>query len=170
MCIRDSSLSLSLSLILPDPFPSTGLQSKRCVQQLTYSKGVFMHNVMNNNSSNYLPQLFISHQSHYINSTNNLCEPRPRLIIDLFKISISFAGASLWNSLPQNIKWCISFPCFKRNLHKYVSENNLSSSLDGFIWVTPLPKQMECCIHVCPWIINFKFWCFCTFIWTMKLH
>ena len=37
----------------------------------------------------------------------------------------------LWNSLPQNIKSCISLSCFKRNLHKYTSENNLSSNLDG---------------------------------------
>ena len=40
------------------------------------------------------------------NSRNNLYVPRPRL--SLFKTSISFAGASLWNSLPQNIKSCIS--------------------------------------------------------------
>ena len=47
--------------------------------------------------------------------------------------SISFAGASLWNSLPQNIKSCIPVPCFKRNLHKYMYENDLSSNLDRFV-------------------------------------
>ena len=98
-----------------------------------------MHKVLNNNSPNYLAQLFISHQSHYTNSRNNLYVPRPRL--DLFKTSISFAGASLWNSLPQNIKSCISLPCFKRNLHKYISENNLSSNLDGFVSITCLAKK-----------------------------
>ena len=91
-----------------------------------------VHKVRNNNSPNYLAQLFISHQSHYTNSRNNLYMPRPRL--DLFKTSISFAGASLWNSLPQNIKSCISLPCFKCNLHKYTSENNnLSSNLDRLV-------------------------------------
>ena len=64
-------------------------------------------------------------------SRNNLYVPRPRLV--LFKTSISFAGASLWNSLPQNIKSRICLPCFKRNLHKYMPENNLSSNLDGFV-------------------------------------
>ena len=83
-----------------------------------------MHKVLNNNSPNYLAQLFSGHQSHCTNSRNNLYVPRPRL--DLFKTSISYAGASLWNSLPQNLKSCISLPCFKRNLHKYMSENNLS--------------------------------------------
>ena len=38
---------------------------------------------LNNNSPNYLAQLFISHQSHYTNSRNNFYVPRPRL--DLFK-------------------------------------------------------------------------------------
>ena len=108
-----------------------------------------MHEVVNNNSPKYLAQLFISHQSHYTNSRNNLYVPRPRL--DLFETSISFAGESFWNSLPQNIKSCISIPCFKRNLYKYMSENNLSSNLVGFVWITRLPKNIECCIHVCPW-------------------
>ena len=100
-----------------------------------------MHKVLNNNSPNYLAQLFICHQPHYTNCRNNLYVPRPRL--DLFKTSISFAGASLWNSLPQNIKSCISFPCFKRNLRRYMSENNLSSNLDGFVWITRLPKHLS---------------------------
>ena len=42
---------------------------------------------------NYLAQLFISHQSHYIKPRNNLHVSVPRL--DLFKTSIPFAGASL---------------------------------------------------------------------------
>ena len=141
-------------LILPDPSLSTEQKTSalwilNLPQQLAYNKGIFMHKVLNNNFPNYLAQLFISHQSHYTNSRNNLYVPRPRL--NLFETSISFDGAFLWNSLSQNIKSCISLPCFKRNLHKYMSENNLSSSLDGFVWITRLPKQIECCIHVCPW-------------------
>ena len=122
--------------ILPDHSLSTE-QKMRALgilnlpQQLSYNKGIFMHTVLNNNSPNYLAQLFISHQSHYTNPRNNLCVPKPRL--DLFKTRISFAEASLWNSLPQNIKSCISLPCFKRNLHKYMSENNHSSNLDRFV-------------------------------------
>ena len=119
------------------------------LQQLTYNKGIFMYKVLTNNSSNYLAQLFISHQSHYTNCRNNLYVPVPRL--DFSETSISFAGASLWNSLLQNIKSCISLPCFKRNLHRYISENNPSSDLDGFVWITRLPKNIECSIHVCPW-------------------
>ena len=83
----------------------------------------------------------ISHQSHDTNSRNSLYVPRPKA--DLFKISISFAGVSLWNSLPQNIKSCISLPRFKCNLHKYMSENNLASNLDRFVWITCLPKNLS---------------------------
>ena len=100
-----------------------------------------MHNVLKNNSPNCLAQLFISHQSHCTNSRNNLYVPRPRL--DFLKISISFAGASLWNSLPQNIKSCILLSCFKRNLHNYMSENNLSSNMDGFFCFTRLLKRVS---------------------------
>ena len=133
--------------VLPDLFLSTeqkmsALGILNLPQQLAYNKRIFMHMVLNNNSPNYLAQLFISHQSHYTNSRNNLCVQRPRL--DLFKTSIPFAGASLWNSLPENIKSCISLSLF---LHKYMSENNLSSKLDGFVWITRLPKKIDSCIH-----------------------
>ena len=124
-------------LILPDPSLSTEQKMSapgilNLPQQLAYNKGIFMHKVLNNNSPNYLAQLFISHQSHYTNSRNNLYVPRPRL--DLFKTSISFAGASLWNSLPQNIKSCISLPRLKRNLHRYMS--SISA-----VPIVPLQKQ-----------------------------
>ena len=126
--------------ILPDPSLSTeqkmsALGILSLPQQLTYNTGVFMHKVLNNNSPNYLAQLFINQQSHCTNFWNNLYVPR----LDLFKTSISFAGASLWNSMPQNMGSCIYFPCFKRNLHKYMSENNLTSNLDEFVWKTRLP-------------------------------
>ena len=110
-------------------------------QQIAYNKGIFMHKVLNNNSPNYLAQLFISHQSHYTNSSNNLHVPRRKF--DLFKTSTSFAGASLWNSLPQNIKSCISIRCFKRNLQKCMPENNLWSNLDGLVGITRLPKNVS---------------------------
>ena len=42
-----------------------------------------MHKVLNNNSPNYLAKLFISHQSHYTNSRNNLYVPRPMLAVTI---------------------------------------------------------------------------------------
>ena len=143
-CIFFNSLHRSPGkLILSGPSISTeqnmsALGILNLPQQFIYNKGIFMHKVLNNNSPNYFAQLFISHKSHFTNSRNNLYVPRPRLY--LFKSSIYFAGASLWNSLPQNMKSCISLRCFKRNLQIYMSENNLSSNLDGFVWITCLPN------------------------------
>ena len=123
-------------LIIPDPSLSaeqkmSTLEILNPSQQFTDNKRIFMHKVLNNNSPNYLAQLFINHESHYTNSENTFYVPRPRL--DSFKTSISFAGASLWNSVLQNIKFCISLPCSKTNLHKYISENKFSSNRDRFV-------------------------------------
>ena len=109
-----------------------------------------MHKFLDSSSSNYLAQLFISHQSHVTNSRNKLYVPRPRL--DLFKTSISFAGASLWNSQPQNIKSCISLPCFRRNLHKYIYLRITfrQTWTDLFETHVCLKKKRVLYIHVCP--------------------
>ena len=32
--------------------------------------------------------------------------------------------------------------CFKRTLHKHISENNLSTNLDGFVLITCLLKNV----------------------------
>ena len=119
---------LILPLELSTERKMSALRILNLPQQLPYNKGVFMHKVLGTNSPNYREQLFTSYQSHYTNSRNNLYVPRTRL--DLFKISISFTGASLWNSRSENINFCISLPYFKPNLQRYMSENNLSSNLD----------------------------------------
>ena len=49
---------------------------------------MYTHKVLNNNSPNYLAQLFISHQSHYTSSRNNLYVPRPRLDLPILRWSI----------------------------------------------------------------------------------
>ena len=62
-------------LILPDPSLSTeqkmsALKILNLPQQLAYNKGIFMHKVLNNNSANYLAQLFISHLFKITHSHN----------------------------------------------------------------------------------------------------
>ena len=86
----------------------------------------------------------VSHQSHYTNSRNSICMSRPRL--DLFKTSTSFAGVSLWNTQPQNIN-CICLPCFRHNVHKYISENNFSADLEWLVcqkWVLCVRPWTKC--------------------------
>ena len=67
--------------------------------RLKYNKGTFMKNIMVGNAPSSLSRLFP------INPTRDQIKiniPTPR--IDLFKTSLSFSGASLWNSLPFSLK------------------------------------------------------------------
>ena len=123
-------------LILPDPSLSTeqkmsALGILNVPQQLANNKGIFVRKVLNNNSSNYLAQLFISHQSHYTNSRNNSTCQGQRLTY----LKLAYPSLERPSGTPclKKIKSCIYLPCFKRNLHKYMPENNLSSNLDGFV-------------------------------------
>ena len=67
--------------------------------RLKYSKGIYMKKIMIGNAPYSLRCLFP------INSTRDQIKiniPTPR--IDLFKTSLTFSGASLWNSLPLSLK------------------------------------------------------------------
>ena len=67
--------------------------------RLKYNKGIFMKKIMVGNAPPSLSRLFP------INPTRDQIKiniPTPR--IDLFKTSLTFSGASLWNSLPFSLK------------------------------------------------------------------
>ena len=67
--------------------------------RLKYNKGMYMQKIMAGNAPPSLTRLFPINSSREQNKINI---PRPR--IDLFKSSLTFSGASLWNSLPLSIK------------------------------------------------------------------
>ena len=66
---------------------------------LKYNKGIYMQKIMAGNAPLSLTRLFPINSSREQNKINI---PRPR--IDLFKSSLTFSGASLWNSLPLSVK------------------------------------------------------------------
>ena len=67
----------------------------------------------------YIPNLHTHTPSRYSNSRNyQLSLPRPR--IDIFKTSISFFGAYLWNNLPLTVRSCQSLSSFKRKLRAHL--------------------------------------------------
>ena len=105
----------------------TNTLTDSCVCALSVS----LRKVLNNNSSDYLAQLFMSHQSHYTKSTNNLYVPRPRLAF-FFIIAYTLLERPSGTSCLRT-KSGISLLCFKRHLNKYMPENNLSSNLDRFV-------------------------------------
>ena len=120
----DSLYRRSCKLILPDPTLTTDQKLEKLgilplQKHMSFNKGVFMHKILHNKAPSYLCSLFSHAQSRYETSRSNLRIPRPR--IDLYKTSLSFAGASLWNSLPTGIQQISSVSSFKTKLLKHVS-------------------------------------------------
>jgi len=91
-------------------------------EQLVFTKGLFMYKILIGLAPPYLSQLFTERQSQYANSRNHLNIFRPR--IDLVKTSISYSGASLWNSLLPSVKnaaTCQRELSFKTKFHIFLS-------------------------------------------------
>ena len=90
-------------VILPDTTLTTDQKLKEMrimnlQKQLEYNKGLFMYRLLRNEAPEYISNLYTHTPSRYSNSRNyHLSLPRPR--IDIFKTSISFSGAYLWNNI-----------------------------------------------------------------------
>ena len=88
-------------------------------KQTEYNKGLFMCRVLSNEAPEYISNLYTHTPSRYANSRNHhLSLPRPR--IDMFKTSISFSGAYLWNNLPLTVRSCQSLSSFKRKFRAHL--------------------------------------------------
>ena len=78
-----------------------------------------MYRALKNEVSEYISKLYTHPLSGYSSSRNyHLSLPRPR--IDIFKTSISFSGAYLWNNLPLTVRSCQSLSSFKRKLRAHL--------------------------------------------------
>ena len=111
-------------LILPDPLLTTDQKLVEIgilplQKHLLYNKAVFMYNVDHNNVPDYLCQLFRPSTSQYGKQNSLFIVPYPR--IDIYKSSLSFSGAHLWNSLPSNVKRAPSVLSFKEGVRKFLS-------------------------------------------------
>ena len=88
-------------------------------KQLEYNKCLFMYRVLSNEAPEYISNLYTHTPSCYSNSRNyQFSLSRPR--IDIFKTSISFSGAYLWNSLPLTVRSCQSLSSLKRKLRAHL--------------------------------------------------
>ena len=83
-------------------------------------KGILMYKVNNNCAPQYLQQLFTPNVSRYDlkNSLNKLSVPKPRT--DYLKCSFSYRCASLWNSLPKQLRSASSLKSFKVALNNFL--------------------------------------------------
>ena len=108
-----------VKLILPDTTLTTDQKLKEMrimslQKQLEYNKGLFMYRLLSNEAPEYISNLHTHTPSRYSSSRNyHLSLPRPR--IDIFRTSISFSGAYLWNN-----RSCQSLSSFKRRLRAHL--------------------------------------------------
>ena len=106
------------AVIFPDTTLTTDQKLKEMrimilQKQLEYNKGLFIYRVLNNEAPEYISNLYTHTPSRYSNSRSyHLSLPRPRT--DIFKTSVSFSGAYLWNNLPLTVRSCQSLSSFKR--------------------------------------------------------
>jgi hypothetical protein len=87
-------------------------------QQLLYNKSVMMYKTINKQMPLYLIDMFKTSPSPYSIYKQNLILPKARL--DISKTSFSFAGASVWNSLPQHVKAHYTISSFKTSLVRHL--------------------------------------------------
>jgi hypothetical protein len=83
-------------------------------------KAILMYKVNNNCAPQYLQQLFTPKVSNHDlrNSLNKLSVPKPRT--DYLKRSFSYSGASLWNSLSEQLRSAPSLNSFKVELTNFL--------------------------------------------------
>ena len=94
----------ALKLILLKSSPLTDADDKTlCILPLKlgfeHNKGIFMYKIMFESAPAYLKQLFQVNRSQGMNKISITI-----LRIDLFKSSLTYSGAVLWNSLPESLK------------------------------------------------------------------
>ena len=87
----------------------------RYKERLMFSKVMLVLKAYKKLAPPYLEKLFIC--SNTRTTSRFITLPKPR--IDPFKSSFSFSGASLWNTIPTQIKSCNSLTNFKTQLHRW---------------------------------------------------
>ena len=87
-------------------------------KHLLFNKGVLMFKIWKGTVPQYLSDQFERHVTNYSNSRLNFRIPLPHK--EIYKTSLSFSGASFWNSIPPSIKRTGNLSLYKTNLHKYL--------------------------------------------------
>ena len=104
--ISDSSLSTDTKLRYLGILPLK--------EKLMFNKAVLVFKTYKNLAPPYIKQLFIF--SNIRATSRYITLPKPRIY--LFKTSFSFSGASLWNTIPNQISNLLT--SFKTQLYKWI--------------------------------------------------
>ena len=94
-------------------------------QQLYYNKAILMFKTMKHETPSYLQTLFHKASPRY--GSTNLIKPLAR--IDLFQTSFAFSGATVWNSIPTNIRSTQHLSSYKKALRKHLLMTSPSGKL-----------------------------------------
>ena len=118
-CSTNLILFIAAKLMMPDLSFTTDAKLERLGllplrEKLMLNKAVLVFKAFRNPAPQYLKDLFIRHNSRA--PSRSMILPKPR--INLFKSSSTFAGASLWNSIPARITASSALSSFKTQLHK----------------------------------------------------
>ena len=97
-----SKFSHRRSICLEQAYYPTGYASPTSRKSLKFNKAVLVFKAYRNLAPQCPKDLFICYNSRA--QSRSMILPKPT--IDLFKTSFSFAGASLWNSIPTHITSC----------------------------------------------------------------
>ena len=118
-----SELSLNLAMIrVPDFFLTRLVGTRYWLDRRARQKANLMYKCINNLAPAYLCNLFAPRTPNYYfrNAKKKLMLPKPRT--DYLKRSFSYSGALLWNNLPEEIRTSNSLGLFKRNSHRWFSD------------------------------------------------
>ena len=85
-------------------------------KRLNFNKGILMHKIITGKVPPYLTNSFSINQSR---CKLNIHVPTPR--IDLYKSSLTYSGAKLWNSIPKSVKESKSTNVFKQRYSSYLA-------------------------------------------------
>ena len=133
MCSQDLMKRLNsvhkraIKILLPGPAFTTDekyakLDILQLQKQLQFNKLCQIHNIIEKGSPPYLKDFFHKASDRY--GSKNLILPLPR--IDLFQTSFSYSGSLLYNKIPLNLKHMIHKKTFRKNIRRFIKDNNLS--------------------------------------------
>ena len=88
-------------------------------KRFIFNKLVLVYKITKSKAPAYLSSLLNRSKTPYGTLRNDFVVPKPR--IDMYKTSVAYSGACLWNSVPKIITSAPSLSSFKARLHKYLS-------------------------------------------------
>ena len=101
------------------------INSLNIEQRICLQKAKFMYRVSNKSVPSYIIDMFNynSIRPSHLRSSNEKDFIIPKPNSELFKRSMSYSGAKIWNSIPNNIRECKNIKSFIFNYNKWINQD-----------------------------------------------